>query len=250
MQGFTETPEAGLYQRPPFTLYRSQGKSDVLLVCEHASRFIPPPLNRLGLSAEAAKEHIAWDIGALALALELSRQLDAPLLVAGYSRLLIDLNRPLDAQDCIPVHSEIYPIAGNQGLPPATRRYREHCLYHPFQQQLARLIQQRRAAGFSTRLVAVHSFTPVYNGHARPWPIGILFGRAGQYAEKLLEGLRQYRLNIGMNQPYRITDAGDMTIPVHGDAQGIDAVLLELRNDGLRSEQDIKTWARRLSPWL
>lgn len=64
----------------------------------------------------AAEEHIAWDIGALALAEELSRRLDAPLLAAGYSRLLIDLNRPLEAPDSIPPHSEVYPVPGNREL--------------------------------------------------------------------------------------------------------------------------------------
>jgi len=242
MHSFTESAEVGLYSRPPFTLHREQGKSDVVLVCEHASGFIPPELNRLGLSEAAAKEHIAWDIGALKLALALCECLDAPLLAAEYSRLLIP--------DSIPAHSEIYAIPGNQKLSGQTRRYRQDCLYHPFQQQLARLIEQRRAGGHKVRLVAVHSFTPVYKGNARPWPIGILFGHAETYAKRLINGLREHPLNIGINQPYQITDDGDMTIPVHGDAQNIEAILLELRNDGLRNEQDIQTWAKRLSPLL
>jgi len=250
MPSSTEHTEVGLYPKPPFTLHRGWGKSDVILVCEHASCFIPPELNRLGLSEAAAKEHIAWDIGALKLALALSAQLDAPLLAAEYSRLLIDLNRPLNAPDSIPEQSEIYSIPGNQKLSEQTRRYRQDCLYHPFQQQLAGLIEQRRAGGHKVRLVAVHSFTPVYKGNARPWPIGILFGRAETYARRLINGLREHLLNIGINQPYQITDDGDMTIPVHGDAKNIDAVLLELRNDGLRSEQDIHTWAKRLAPLL
>ncbi|KXU38772.1 N-formylglutamate amidohydrolase [Ventosimonas gracilis] len=250
MPSSTENTELGLYTRAPFTLHLEQGRSPVVLVCEHASAFIPPELNRLGLSEAAAKEHIAWDIGALKLALALSEQLDAPLLAAEYSRLLIDLNRPLNAPDSIPEQSEIYSIAGNQKLSEQTRRYREDCLYRPFQQQLARLIEQRLTSGHPVRLVAVHSFTPVYRGNARPWPIGILFGHAQTYAQRLINGLRQYPINIGINQPYQITDDGDMTIPVHGDAQHIDAVLLELRNDGLRSEQDIKTWAKRLAPLL
>jgi len=250
MPSFTENLEVGFYQKPPFTLHREQGKSPVLLVCEHASQFIPPELNRLGLTETAVQEHIAWDIGALKLALALSAQLDAPLLAAEYSRLLIDLNRPLNAPDCIPEISEIYSIPGNQRLSVETRRYREAYLYLPFQQQLTQLIDKRRAAGHKVRLVAVHSFTPIYLGNPRPWPIGILFGAAEHYAKRLIDGLSQYSLNIGINQPYQITDDGDMTIPVHADAQGIDAVLLELRNDELRSEQAIHTWAKRLAPLL
>jgi len=254
MPNFTETAhnhsESGLYREPPFTLHRENGKSPVLLVCEHASCFIPPELNRLGLSEAASREHIAWDIGALALALELSQRLDAPLLAAAYSRLLIDLNRPLDAPDLIPTQSEIYPIPGNQHLSEEVRRCRASCLYHPFQQKLAQLIAKRKAQGHKVRLVAVHSFTPVYKGNARPWPIGVLFARAENYAQRIIKGLQQQDLNVGINQPYQITDDGDMTIPVHGDGNGLDAVLLEVRNDGLRTQETIKQWAQRLFPLL
>ncbi|WP_208536772.1 N-formylglutamate amidohydrolase, partial [Pseudomonas aeruginosa] len=119
----------------------------MVLVCEHASRHIPLELQRLGLDQAAAEEHIAWDIGALALAEELSRRLDAPLLAAGYSRLLIDLNRPLEAPDSIPPHSEIYPVPGNRELSETVRRYRQDCLFHPFHQRLTQLLDERQAAG-------------------------------------------------------------------------------------------------------
>lgn len=80
MPSFTDNPELGIYQLPPYRLLNPEGRSPVVLVCEHASRHIPLELQRLGLDQAAAEEHIAWDIGALALAEELSRRLDAPLL--------------------------------------------------------------------------------------------------------------------------------------------------------------------------
>lgn len=67
--------ESGLYRRPPFEIVNPQGKSPVLLVCEHASRYIPEELAQLGLDDTVAAEHIAWDIGALDLARELSAQI-------------------------------------------------------------------------------------------------------------------------------------------------------------------------------
>ena len=39
---------------------RASGASPVVLVCEHASHFIPPSLGDLGLSAKARYSHIAW----------------------------------------------------------------------------------------------------------------------------------------------------------------------------------------------
>lgn len=246
----TENPERGFYESPPFTLHRPDARHPVILVCEHASRFIPPQLQQLGLDDAAAREHIAWDIGALDLALALSERLDATLLAASYSRLLIDLNRPLAAPDSIPEHSEVYDIPGNRGLSEATRRYRQAQLFEPFHQRLAQLIDRRRADGQPVRVVGVHSFTPVYCGSMRPWEAGVLFGRAAGYANRLIAGLRQHGLVVGANEPYHIDPLEDMTVPVHGDERGLDAVLIEIRNDRLKTTQDVSTWAERLAPWL
>jgi predicted N-formylglutamate amidohydrolase len=242
--------ERGLYSEPPARLLNPEGRNQVLLVCEHASRFIPEPLRQLGLDDVAAREHIAWDIGALALAEALSARMDAPLLVAGYSRLLIDLNRPLEAPDSIPEHSEVYPIPGNFGLSAQARRERQECLFEPFHRQLASLIDQRLASGRGLRLVGVHSFTPTYRGVPRPWVAGVLYGRAEAYAMRMIDGLRQCGEEIGANQPYRIDPDEDVTVPRHGDERGIDAVLIEVRNDGLRTAQGVARWAERLAPWL
>ncbi len=250
MPSSTDNPELGIYQLPPYHLLNPQGRSPVVLVCEHASRHIPLELQRLGLDQAAAEEHIAWDIGALALAEELSRRLDAPLLAAGYSRLLIDLNRPLEAPDSIPPHSEVYPVSGNRELSETVRRYRQDCLFHPFHQRLTQLLDERQAAGVPTRVVGVHSFTPVYHGRPRPLVAGVLYRNAGAYARRILDGLRRHGLEVAGNQPYAIDPAEDTTVPVHGDARGLEAVLLEIRNDGLRTPDAVYAWAERLYPWL
>ncbi|KAF1053557.1 MAG: hypothetical protein GAK43_01336 [Stenotrophomonas maltophilia] len=242
--------ERGLYRDPPYHLVNPQGRSPVLLVCEHASREIPAELAQLGLDEHAAREHIAWDIGALALAEALAERLDAPLLVAGYSRLLIDLNRPLAAPDSIPQHSEVYPIPGNQALSEAARRERQTAIFEPFHRALAQLLDARQAAGLPTRLVGVHSFTAAYRGVPRPWTAGVLYDQAGAYAARLIAGLRQGGDEIGDNQPYQIHPEEDTTVPVHGDGRGIDAVLIEIRNDGLRTPEGVAAWVERLAPWL
>lgn len=250
MSPMPPSTEAGLYRRPPFEIVNPGGKSPVLLVCEHASRYIPEELAQLGLDDAAAAEHIAWDIGALELARALSVRLDATLLVANYSRLLIDLNRPLSAPDAIPEHSEIYPIPGNRNLSAAARQERVASLFEPFHQQLTALLDERLAAARPTRLVGVHSFTPSYRGEPRPWVAGVLYAKAEAYAQRMVAGLRQGGEEIGANQPYVIDPLEDMTVPVHGDERGVDAVLIEIRNDGLRTPQGVEAWAVRLAPCL
>ncbi|HTA21767.1 MAG TPA: N-formylglutamate amidohydrolase, partial [Polyangia bacterium] len=70
-----------------------QGRSAFFLICDHAGRLLPRALGTLGLSEAERTRHIAWDIGALGLAQELSAALDAHLVWQRYSRLVIDCNR-------------------------------------------------------------------------------------------------------------------------------------------------------------
>lgn len=250
MPAFTDSPEHGLFKKPVYRVSRQESEHPVILVCEHASSYIPTELNALGLNDEAAKEHIAWDIGALKLAERLSRALDATLISAAYSRLLIDLNRPLEAPDSIPPRSEIYDVPGNRELPDIVRQYRQERLFTPFHQRLSALIDARLAQGREVRIVAVHSFTPIYRGQPRPLEAGVLFAGAAAYAEGILQGLAAQGLNVAANQPYEVDVLGDMTVPFHGDQRGIEAVLLEVRNDLLRTPHALQSWADYLAPLL
>ncbi|MFI8393914.1 N-formylglutamate amidohydrolase [Pseudomonas sp. Choline-02u-1] len=250
MHTCTESAELGLFARPVYDLSREDSTNPLILVCEHASRYIPEALNNLGLDEAAAREHIAWDIGALQLAEALSQQLGATLLSANYSRLLIDLNRPRHAPDSIPLQSEIYQIPGNHDLDEAAREYRRQTLFKPFHARLQTLIDERIAKGQAVRVVGIHSFTPVYYGQPRPLEVGVLFGQAKAYAQRLLDGLQAHPLKVAGNQPYRIDPLGDMTVPVHGDARGLEAVLIEVRNDLLRSPAEVSRWAAYLAPLL
>ena len=78
----------------------------------------PPsgPLRHLGLGPAELESHIAWDPGALGVAQELSRLLDAPLIHATVSRLVLDLNRDPSAPDSIWTLSERTTIPGNLDL--------------------------------------------------------------------------------------------------------------------------------------
>ena len=87
---------------PPFTEVRAQGGSDFVILVDHASARIPRRLGNLGLPAAELERHIAWDIGALEVALLVSEALDAPLLAQNYSRLVIDCNRDPKVATSIP----------------------------------------------------------------------------------------------------------------------------------------------------
>ena len=233
------------------TLHNPDGASPFVLLCEHASNFIPAEYAALGLPAAELGRHIAWDIGAAVLARKLSARLDAPLFVAGYSRLLIDLNRPLRASSSIPELSEATPIPGNLGIDAAERARREAAWFTPFHDAVAALLDARAAAGHDTAVIGVHSFTPTYLRVSRPWHAGILHGAATRFGTALVRALAEDPgLVIGDNEPYRIEPEYDYTVPIHGDARGLDAVLLEVRQDLLADDAGCEAWASRLAAAL
>src|SRR5580704_10445839 len=101
---------------PPFIEIGLQGRSNFVIVVDHASRRIPRRLNDLGLPESELQRHIAWDIGALGVARQVAAALDAPLMAQNYSRLVIDCNRDPEVPTSIPRLSESVEIPGNIDL--------------------------------------------------------------------------------------------------------------------------------------
>lgn len=227
------------------------GSSEIVLICEHASNHMPAEYRGLGVSPVDLQTHIAWDVGASEVARGLAAVLDAPAFLGTYSRLLIDLNRPFHSPASIPARSEATDIPGNLDLGQAEVERRRRLLFMPFHDRVASYLDRRRAAGRTTRIVTIHSFTPVFLGVARPWHAGILFDRSHDYAEAVIEGLaRGSGLNVAANQPYTVDRDGDYAIPVHGTDRDLPAILVEIRNDLISDPKGIAEWVGRLGPVL
>jgi predicted N-formylglutamate amidohydrolase len=75
----------------------------------------------------------------------------------------------------------------------------------------------------------------------------VLFHRDTRYALPVLAGLRaEPGLTIGENEPYRLGDVSDYTVPVHAEGRGLLHVMLEIRQDLITDESGLDAWARRL----
>ncbi len=231
--------------KPVETRY-AESDSPIVFVCEHAGNRLPRRCGDLGLPAEAMTRHIAWDIGALPLSEMLADRFKAPLVWQVYSRLVIDCNRCLAAPSLIPEISEATPVPGNLRLFQSERVARIEAIWRPFQDAVGALLSRRAARGLPTLLIAMHSFTPVYFGHARPWHIGFLPGAIAWPSLALHDALKaDGTLTVALDQPYRI-DEHDQTIPAHGDARQIPSTLVEVRNDLIAHERGCREWCARL----
>ncbi len=218
-----------------------EGRSHVLLVCDHASNRLPQSLAGLGLDPQQLTEHIAWDPGAADVARALADRLDAPLVLSGYSRLAVDCNRPLQSSESIIEHTAGIAVPGNQQLSQEARAQRINALFHPYHRTIEQLLDKRRQS--TRRLISIHSFTPLLQDQRRPWHIGISWKRDRRLADLLITRLQQHRhICLGINQPYPISDEFDYTLPHHGDRRSLQNAMIELRQDGLTSETACLGW--------
>ncbi len=228
----------------------ADGGGAFVIVCDHASNRFPPEYGFLELSPAEREAHIAWDPGALGVARHLSRHLDAPLVYGTVSRLVIDCNRALDAPNLIATVSETTSISGNAALSDAERRRRIAAIHEPFHRAIDDVVDRRIAAGRTTWLVAVHTFTPVYRGVSRPWQASVIFDRDRSLADIVIDGLRAEGVKVGVNEPYSPADRVYYTLSRHAEAKGLTPLMLEIRNDLVQTSRQEREWARRIAAIL
>lgn len=223
------------------------GSSSVVLVCEHASHHIPQSFNGLGLSQDARESHAAWDPGAMAVARQLSKNLDAVLVASKVSRLVYDCNRPPTAPDAMPPRSELIDVPGNKNLAQSERGARVETFYRPFQSALYSMILQIA----NPIIVTVHSFTPIYHGQERSVEIGILHDSDTRFADAMLQTAYAHTTaDFQRNEPYGPEHGVTYTLKNHAIKDGHLNVMLEIRNDLIETAQQQDEMAVLLAGWI
>ena len=234
----------------PVGTLRPDSRKKFFLTCDHASSSIPAALYNLGLSKNELQRHIGWDIGALGVAKELSKRLDATLVWQNYSRLVVDCNRVLEHPGLIPQESEATSILGNINITKEERRQRISEFYNPYHLKIKTLLDTRTEEGLETIFISIHSFTPVYLGQQRPWDLGVLYSDDVVYSHSILDRLsHETNLRIGDNEPYQI-DEKDCTIPLHALKRGLRNTLFEIKQDLITSTEHQISWGKKLSQIL
>lgn len=223
----------------------------LFLVCDHATNAMPASYAGLGLPARELARHIAYDPGAAALTRALAARLDAPAVLSGFSRLLIDPNRGEQDPTLIMRLSDGAVVPGNARIGAAEREARLARFHRPYHAAIDAALDALTAArGAPPVLVSLHSFTPVWRGRTRPWQCGILWDRDPRLAVPLIEALgADPALTVGDNEPYSGRLRGDCMYR-HGTMRGIAHALIEVRQDLIADEDGVAAWAARLSTAL
>jgi predicted N-formylglutamate amidohydrolase len=246
----------GPHDPPPFTLVNPDGGRALLIVCDHATNAVPRRLADLGLTAAQREGHIAWDPGAAAVARLLAAALDAPAVLSGYSRLVVDCNRAPDDPTAMPLISDGVIVPGNRDLGDTARAARIGACHAPYHQAVGHRLDAMCARSPLVVLFSVHSFTPsMRDGAERPWDAGVLWTDDGRIPVPLMAALgAEPGLSIGDNEPYSAHDRFGFTIETHAEPRSLPNALLEIRQDHLAAEGGPRRWAalvaRTLDPIL
>lgn len=234
-----------------FTIYNKNDQNNIILLCDHASHFIPKKYNKLGLSLKDIKRHIGWDIGALKLAKKISKKINATLIYSGYSRLLVDCNRPLKAKEAFTQKSEDTIVPGNINIKKKEKNLRAKKYYFPYHNQIKKIIENKIKIKCIPIIVSIHSFTPKYLNKIRPWHIGLLFINDKRLTTHFSKEIKKNKkLVLGLNQPYKMGLEGDFTIPFFAEINGLPYVLIEMRQDLLIKKETIFYWSNLISKIL
>lgn len=182
----------------------------IIITCEHADHIIPSAYHHLFKNAEHdLLSHRGFDPGSLDVAKYLSRNLEAPLFCQKVSRLLIEMNRSIHADDLF----SKYTIGLNKRMKDElVAKY-----YHPYRNEVEDKISHFVNAGESVLHVSVHTFTPELNGVKRLVDIGLLCDErikeeldfCDRWSANLAELLPEQLVMI--NLPYNGADDGFTT---------------------------------------
>ena len=244
-------PSPPLYA--PLSLYEridTAEKAQTLIVCDHASSIIPKNYGDLGLNAHDRQSHIAWDMGAAAVAKGLAARLRCPAILSGISRLVIDCNRAPGDPCSIPAKTCGIPVPGNFAMDPKETEHRQNTWFHPYHDEIAAMLTDLWDGDRPPAIVSVHSFTPELAGQKRPWHVGVLSNRDRRMAQPVLQALSaRPGLIVGDNQPYSGREINH-TLDTHGGASGLPHVSFELRQDLVADDQGTQLWTDILAEVL
>lgn len=241
-------PLIGPGDAPPYSIYNANGKAPVLLVADHAGRYFPAAMNQLGLADWVLEKHVTWDIGSDQLACFLADFLDAPLILAGFSRLIIDPNRQLHDPTGIPQISDGIAIPGNQDLDAQQKQLRVESFFKPYHDAIESRLDQFEGDGITPALIAVHTCTPVFDQVVRPWHVGVMWDKDPRIAVRTLLNLdKMDGVCSGDNEPYSGRHPHDFTIDYHAESRGLPHLGFEVRQDLVAETEGARHWARVLA---
>ena len=152
-------------------------------------------------------------------------------MLATLSRLVCDVNRGPDHDNWIRRQALGHYFSFNANLTESERTRRRIKYYEPYHRAVDGMLKVRTRINSKVLLIAVHSFTPHFEGEDRWMEMGVVFDECALEADKLYESLRREGFNTALNEPYSGA-LGQMYSPRrHGQSHDIAYLEIEMRQD-------------------
>jgi predicted N-formylglutamate amidohydrolase len=224
--------------------------NQLVITCEHASNRVPEPLSTSVDDQSAISDHWGYDLGAEAVARELVHLKGCCAVLARFSRLVIDANRPPDHGELIRRRVEGHALSFNDGITDAEVQRRIDTYHDPYHRAIDTLCADRLAALSDVVLFSIHSFTPQLGDDVRGMELGVLFDKYDAIAGRLAGNLDDQGFKVALNQPYSGRTGLIFAAHRHGTAHGCIYLELEIRQDLVATPEAAREVARRIEPAL
>jgi len=218
------------------TMPNERLSSKFIVTCEHAMTNLPPEKSwgKADLARDLPSLHWASDPGALELAEELADAIRAPLIHSLYSRLFVDVNRPVSSSTLARLLADGQPVELNDDVKVSKDVLVERIMkyYLPYHGEIERIASQVLAQ----TAISVHTFTPNYEGQVREMEVGVLYSTSNKMlVERMTADLNNKGFSAKINEPWsglhgfmHSVDCFTYNAPSPGARN---AIMFEIRND-------------------
>jgi predicted N-formylglutamate amidohydrolase len=205
-----------------------RGDSRVVLICEHATNRLPDGWQWPDEDRWLVNQHWAVDLGIRQITYALADAIGATGVLARFSRLLVDPNRPIHNEDLFRLVADDRDVQLNVDLTDEKKAERINKLYRPYHDAIDRVVDTVPGV----LVLSLHSFTPVYEGAPPRWmELGVLFDREESLARRVEPLVRRHGLVTALNEPYTGKGGLIYSAEVHADRVGRRALEIEVRQD-------------------
>lgn len=235
-----------------FQVLNPDSDGPILVSCEHASKIIPEEYSNFGVKNPSQLPD--WhDVGAGELALLIVKQLKARGIMPLFSRMVINVNKPIGDPKLINDSCFGVRIPGNENLSLKEKKERIFKYYLPYHRQLKRELLNLKKQHQKIFFVSVHSFFHKINREERKIDIGILYKYKKDFAfcnkiKKLLE--KKTNFDIRFNKPYSAHETAGYTINKYGNDKNINCIEFEINDRHLKTKENIQKIGEFLSEAL
>ena len=218
----------------------------IIFICDHASNYIPRKYKKLGISDSNLESHIAFDIGAKNLTINLAKKLKQSYFLSNFSRLLIDPNRKEMDRELITVKSFGVEIPKNLNISVQEREHRINCFYNYYHKNLGNFVKKKIHKYKKVFLVSIHSFTKNSKNFNRGIEVGLLWNKSMDLLLPIQRNLKENKIHFGRNYPYSGFHYNYTVDRLYRNFD-LKNITIEIRNDLICDQKGIKKYVKLMS---